>query len=412
MAMMNLMKQYLLSRLQNEASMSFAEFMQAVLYHPEGGYYTTFLQEFGRDFITAPEITPLFAYCLAEQCLDILPHLKQPRLLEFGAGSGQLCCDLLCRLEQLDCLPECYTILEVSGALQQQQRQKIDQHIPHLSDRVQWIQTWPDDAFEGVIIANEVLDAMPVHRFLYMDDQLYEIYVGLNQDNGTCHTPSGAQRGISNTRYHAKSQEIPHCAPDDVRAVTSQEQMLREVCQVCDNPRLIEHIKRITPNLSAPYQSEVNLLMDGWLEKCGQILSKGLMLIIDYGFPRHEYYHPDRSQGTLMCHYQHRTHTNPFVYLGEQDMTAHVDFTHVAEAGILAGFEVAGFTSQASFLLANGLLSLVSSDNSILSIQQKQVIKTLIQPNEMGELFKVIALTKSWQRPLRGFQIQDRRVML
>jgi len=142
------------------------------------------------------------------------------------------------------------------------------------------------------------------------------------------------------------------------------------------------------------------------------MLKRGVMFIIDYGFPRHEYYHPDRHQGTLMCHYRHRCHIDPLIHLGEQDITAHVDFTHVAEAAVMAGFSVSGYTAQASFLLANGLLTGIDTVQSDQLLQQQQAIKTLIQPNEMGELFKVIALTKQWNTPLRGFQMQDRRASL
>ena len=161
-----------------------------------------------------------------------------------------------------------------------------------------------------------------------------------------------------------------------------------------------------------PYHSEVNLFLEDWLAQCGIMLKRGVMFIIDYGFPQHEYYHPDRHQGTLMCHYRHRAHTNPLIHIGEQDITAHVDFTQVAEAAVKAGFRVSGFGSQASFLLANGLLSLLEEVPADQMLQQKQAVKTLVQPSDMGELFKVIALTKHWDDALRGFQIQDRRASL
>ena len=359
------------SKLNSQAALSFFEFMQMALYDPEGGYYTTGLHKFGQDFVTAPQLTPLFAYSLAQQCVDILSELSEPILFEFGAGSGQLCCDLLTRLAQLNRLPSAYYILEVSGYLQAEQRRMITATIPHLASKVQWLQAWPEVPFEGVILANEVLDAMPVHRFLQTNEALYEIYVGL-----------------------------------------SETRQLQDVLHVCDNPRLAQHVHHCIDSSLFPYQSEVNLQMDDWIAQCSQMLTRGLLLIIDYGFPRHEYYHPDRNQGTLMCHYQHRSHTDPFRHIGKQDITAHVDFTHVAETGVAAGFEISGFTSQASFLLANGLLNLIDESKSKSLLQQQQAIKTLVQPNEMGELFKVIALTKAWDLPLRGFQMHDRRVML
>lgn len=363
---------FLFSKIKAQHSITFAEFMQIALYAPQGGYYTVGLQHFGKDFTTAPQLTPLFAYTLANQCIDILRSLTHPIIFEFGAGSGQLCVDLLLRLEQLGSLPVEYHILEVSGALQAQQRQLIKDVIPHLASKVIWLDTWPTDAFEGVILANEVLDAMPVHRFLQTQEGLFEMGVSLN-NNG----------------------------------------ILQEVLLPCTNTRLSEQVRACVPSNIYPYQSEINLYLEDWLAHCGRMLTKGLMLVLDYGFPRHEYYHPDRYEGTLMCHFQHRAHTNPYLHLGDQDITAHVDFTHVAEAGVAAGFQVSGFTSQASFLLANGLLSLLSDDvkpDDLL--QQQHAVKTLIQPNEMGELFKVMALTKAWQEPLRGFQMQDRRARL
>ena len=355
-------------KLTEQSSLSFSEFMQMALYDPEAGYYTSTISQFGQDFVTSPEISPLFAYCLAQFCQDILAHYHHPTLLEFGAGSGKLCVDLLTALEQLNCLPECYYILEVSATLKQLQHQTIHKAIPHLASRVVWLQSWPDQPFEGVVLANEVLDAMPVHRFMQTEDELYEIRVGLSK--------------------------------------TGQ---FQDVLQVCADPRLKKQVQAsLDPSLH-PYQSEVNLFIDDWLLESSKMLKSGLMLIIDYGFPRQEYYHPDRYQGTLMCHYQHRAHPDPYVHIGLQDITAHVDFTHVAEAAQAAGFEVSGFCAQGAFLLENGLLSLLSAQNNEASSQMHAAVKTLVQPNEMGELFKVMALTKHWDKPLRGFQMQDRR---
>jgi SAM-dependent MidA family methyltransferase len=168
----------------------------------------------------------------------------------------------------------------------------------------------------------------------------------------------------------------------------------------------------LSPDLF-PYQSEANLFIDDWLQECHAMLNTGAVFLLDYGFPRHEYYHPDRHQGTLMCHYQHRAHTNPLTHIGEQDITAHVDFTHVADAAVSAGFHVAGYTNQASFLLANGLLNcLTDIADEHQRVKSQQALKQLIQPNEMGELFKVIALTKQLDFSLNGFQLHDKRVSL
>lgn len=354
--------------------MPFAEFMQLALYHPEFGYYSAGLQKFGRqgDFVTAPELTPLFGQTLANQALQVLQTLTTPILFEFGAGSGRLCVDILQHLESLDCLPFAYQILEVSTDLRLRQMALVDKEIPHLANRIHWLNQWPTEAFEGVIIANEVLDAMPVQRFLQTQSGISESYISLD----------------------------------------SREQ-LTEIFKPCTNQRLLSYLEKSFPGDIFPYLSEANLFIDGWIAECSKMLSRGAMILIDYGFPRHEYYHPDRNQGTLMCHYQHQAHPDPLQNIGDQDITAHVDFTHVAEAACDAGFQVDGFTNQAAFLLSNDILNLLERcPEGLNRIKAQQAIKQLIQPDEMGELFKVIALTKNLDLDLAGFQLHDKRVSL
>jgi SAM-dependent MidA family methyltransferase len=348
--------------------------MHRALYTPHLGYYSGGLPKLGQegDFITAPELTPLFGKALANQCLQVMAGLEQPILFEFGAGSGQLCVDILSHLESLNALPIEYHILEVSGTLQARQQEHIEAKIPHLAPRVRWLSQWPDKAFKGVIIANEVLDAMPVHRFLQSTQGLLESYIDLDKQGQLC-----------------------------------------ELFKPCINGRLIDYVKTVLPKEQTPYQSEANLFIEDWMRHCYAMLDAGALIILDYGFPRHEYYHPERQQGTLMCHYQHRAHPDPLIHIGEQDITAHVDFTQVAEAGFDAGFHVAGYTNQAAFLVANGLLSVLSNiDNERERVRHQQAVKQLVQPHEMGELFKVIALTKAIDYPLIGFQWQDKRASL
>lgn len=362
------------AKLRQKGAIPFVEFMHQALYAPNLGYYSSGSQKFGRngDFITAPELTPLFGQALANQCQQVLARLVSPILFEFGAGSGQLCVDILTRLERLNSLPCEYHILEVSGHLQDRQRQLISSKLPHLVDKVKWLSQWPTQAFSGVVIANEVFDAMPAHRFLQTEAGLLESYITL--------TPADE---------------------------------LQEVFKPCTNTRLAAHVHTALPRDIYPYQSEANLFMDDWFRQSYAMLDAGMVLIIDYGFPRHEYYHPDRATGTLMCHYRHLAHTNPLAHLGEQDITAHVDFTHVAEAADAAGFHVAGYTNQASFLLANGLLSLIEGVvDERAKINSQQAVKQLLHPSEMGELFKVIALTKKIELALNGFQMQDKRASL
>jgi SAM-dependent MidA family methyltransferase len=352
----------------------FVAFMQMALYTPGEGYYSSGLQKFGSqgDFITAPELTPLFGKTLANQCQQILSTLESPLLFEFGAGTGALCVDLLSHLETLNCLPKSYCILELSANLRHRQQELIQQKIPHLADRVEWLDSWPETPFNGVVLANEVLDAMPIHRFMKTDKGIQESYVTLNEQN-----------------------------------------QLTELFKPCQDPRLLAYIKENLNLENTPYLSEANLFIEDWMLSIYRMINQGAVLLIDYGFPRHEYYHPDRNQGTLMCHYKHHSHPSPLLHPGEQDITAHVDFTHVAEAGQQAGFHIAGYTNQASFLLANGLLSLVHDiENEPEQFQAKQAIKQLTQPSEMGELFKVIALTKNIEIDLNGFQLHDKRASL
>lgn len=348
--------------------------MQEALYAPSLGYYTAGLQKFGLDgdFITAPELTPLFGKTLANQCQQVLSELDTPIVFEFGAGSGRLCVDLLTQLEKLHCLPIEYHILEISNSLKHRQKELIQREIPQFANKVRWLSSWPMEPFNGVVLANEVLDAMPVARFLQTANGLLESYVTLNE------------KGV-----------------------------LEEVFKPSTDPRLFAHVQTVLSKNLFPYQSEVNLFIDGWLQQCHTMLHQGAVFLLDYGFPRHEYYHPDRHQGTLMCHFRHLAHTNPLTHIGEQDITAHVDFTHVADASVSAGFHVAGYTNQASFLLANGLLNLLSeiADEHEL-VKSQQAVKQLIQPNEMGELFKVMALTKDLDLALNGFQLHDKRMSL
>ncbi len=366
--------QKLQQQLAQEKEIPFMEFMQLALYDPHQGYYSSGLTKIGSqgDFITAPELTPLFGYTLANQCQQVLSLLKNPMILEFGAGTGALCVAVLEHLEQLTALPEAYLILELSAHLRHCQKELVQEKIPHLAHKVQWLEQWPSTSFNGIIIANEVLDAMPVHRFKLSEDRLLESYISID--------PQG---------------------------------QLIEQFKACHNERLLTYLHNKLPHLQPVYVSEVNLFIDDWIKQNYQLLEQGMVLLIDYGFPRHEYYHPDRQQGTLMCHYQHHAHSNPLIHVGEQDITAHVDFTHIAEAGQNAGFHVAGYTNQASFLLANGLLHLVNNiERERESFRAKQAVKQLIQPSEMGELFKIIALTKNLDIPLNGFLLNDKRVSL
>jgi len=364
--------------LQQKGVISFARFMELALYAPGLGYYSAGAQKFGAagDFVTAPEISPLFAHCLARQCQQVLAELNGGDILEFGAGSGALAIEILLELERLHCLPAHYFILEVSADLQQRQRQNLQQRIPHLFERVSWLATLPAKPLQGVILANEVIDAMPVHRFILENNAIKELGVA----------------------WENEQLIVRKIAPLNPALSSAVLQLQKEVLDKVTN-----------------YSSEINLLLPGWLQSMSEKLQRGLILLIDYGFSRNEFYHPDRNQGTLMCHYRHYAHSDPFWLPGLQDITAHVDFTAAAEAGHAAGLTVSGYATQAAFLLSCGLLTLEASlvqHNLVEQLRLSQQIQKLTAPHEMGELFKVLALTKALAQPLLGFTLQDFRKRL
>lgn len=347
----------------------FAQFMQLALYAPGLGYYTAGAHKFGEagDFVTAPEISPLFSQCVARQCQQVIEALGTADILEFGAGSGVMAADILTELECLQALPGHYYILEISPELRARQRATLAQHVPQLLDRVQWLDTLPN-SFTGVVLANEVLDAMPVHRVCINKGVLKEQFVSVEQG---------------------------------------------EFCWVADAPST-EGLEAQLPLSDLPdgYCTEVNLAAPAWVASVSHMLVAGAILAIDYGYPRSEYYHPQRHAGTLLCHYRHRAHADPFVYPGLQDITAHVDFSAIAHAADSAGLEVAGFTTQAHFLMACGLDRVIAnSGNGDLQAQMtlSQQIKRLTLPSEMGEVFKVLAVTRQLDIELRGFALQDFR---
>ena len=362
----------LAKRICNEASqdaLPFSRFMQMALYEPELGYYSAGKHKFGEggDFITAPELGPAFAYCLAEQCQQVLESIPGGAIFEAGAGQGQLALDLLLELEKRQALPGQYLILELSTSLRAIQQEKFEQHAPHLLDMVEWIGDFPDN-FAGVVLANELLDAMPVEIFEVQDANV--VRMGVQCKNGEFNMIPGAA--------------LPAEAANRIRQL----------------------------GLPSGYRSEINLQAEAWIARVSRALAQGVVLLIDYGFPRHEYYHPQRNSGTLMCHYRHHAHADPLVLVGLQDITAHVDFTAVADAALENGLDVLGYTSQGAFLAGSGLETLFSqsdANNSREHLQLTAQVKKLTHPSEMGELFKVIALGKHFGEPLSGFMLQDRR---
>ncbi len=354
-------------------SIDFMRFMELALYAPGLGYYSSCARKLGEggDFVTAPEIGSLFARSLARQCQQVFRQLGGGDILEVGAGSGALAADLLTTLAGAGHLPGRYLILELSAELRFRQAEYLAAKIPHLARYVTWLDRLPDEGLRGVVLANEVLDAMPVQRFRSHPDGIRLLNVSWEPDGFVWH-------------------EVP--------APTAFSNLLRT---------------RLDPAvLPAGYTSEVNLQAEAWMRSIAGTLASGVILIIDYGFPRDEYYHADRDTGTLMCHYRHRVHEDPLILVGLQDITAHVDFTAIAEAGFAAGLSVLGYTSQAAFLLATGIADAMQDATATdpkAHLRNAQEIRKLTLPHEMGELFKVMALGRGLAEPLSGFALQDRR---
>jgi SAM-dependent MidA family methyltransferase len=345
---------------------SFSRYMELALYAPGLGYYTAGAHKFGEagDFITAPEMSALFGRTLARQVQQVMAS-SALHILELGAGSGKLAADMLAELEQLGNLPDSYSILEVSADLRQRQQALLQQRLPHLFERVCWLDALPEQ-FSGAVVANEVLDALPVHLVYWRDSALAERGVVV-QGEGF----AWAERDIMDAALREAAQKI--VVPDD-------------------------------------YVSEIGLAARGLIQSLASRLQSGALLFIDYGFGAREFYHAQRNKGTLMCHYRHHAHDDPFYLPGLQDITAHVNFTDVAEAGIDAGLSLIGYTNQAFFLINGGITELLAQhdpeqlrDYLPLSAQ----LQKLTSPAEMGDLFKVIALGKGMDASLSGFSRGD-----
>ena len=352
---------------QSAGWLSFADFMRMALYTPDLGYYSGGAKKFGigGDFVTAPEISPLFAQTLARQVAQVLA-VTNGDLLELGAGTGKLAADLLLALHAAESTPRQYFILEVSAYLRQIQKETLQKSLsPELFMRVVWLDVLPQD-FVGVMLGNEVLDAIPVHLIHKTAGRLYE-------------------RGVAN-------------AGDFI-----WQDRLLETGDLFD----------LATSLGLPneYLTEVCPAASGLIASLAQALQCGVIIMLDYGFSAREYYHPQRNLGTLMCHYQHYSHIEPLIYVGLQDITAHVDFTSVAHAGVGHDLALSGFCTQAQFLMNCGILDLmsqVSAHDMANYAPLAAAAQKLLSPAEMGDLFKVIAFSKEIEEPLLGFSVGDK----
>lgn len=344
-------------------AIGFERFMDLALYAPGLGYYSAGARKFGAegDFVTAPELSPLFSRCLAVQCAEVLAAVGGGDILELGAGTGALAVGMLKEMAQLQQLPGRYLILEVSADLRERQRRMLAEQTPALLGKVEWLERLPP-AFTGVIVGNELLDALSVSRFRRTSQGFEEFTVAVEGGRFVwCLRPASAE-------LHA--------------ALTTLESTLPQP--------LVED-----------YRSEICMRLPALLYSLADLLTRGALLLVDYGYPRDAYYHPDRYMGTLMCHYRQRAHDDPFLHPGLQDITAHVDFTAVAEAATAAGLELAGYTTQAHLLLALGI------DELAHDWRAAREVKLLTLPDEMGERFKAVAFSKRLDIALRGFSLRD-----
>jgi SAM-dependent MidA family methyltransferase len=357
----------------------FDAWMRLALYAPGLGYYSAGATKIGGagDFVTAPEVSSLFSRCLARQAADVL-RVTGGDILELGAGSGRMAADVLTELLALDAVPEHYYILEVSADLAVRQRQRLAELPDVLSQRVQWLDRWPDPPMRGVVLANEVLDAMPVERFVLRGEP-------------------GAQRvhalGVSLT-----DEGFAWC---ETEAIPELDHAVRSILDSLPDP------------LPDGYVSEVCLAFQPWMASLAAQLDQGVALLIDYGLPRAQLYHPERVDGSLRCHFRHRAHDDPFINVGLQDITAWVDFTRVAEAADSADLDVLGFATQAAFLIGAGMEPLLTREMEIAAEDPRRraqlagEARRLMLPGEMGEIFKVIALGRQFDQELSGFGTQS-----
>ena len=352
---------------------SFEQYMELALYAPGLGYYSAGSRKLGAagDFVTAPEISPLFGRTLAVQCEEILASLGPVDLLEFGAGTGVMAADLLTELAERGCMPHRYLIVEVSADLRERQCATLRGRLGEWAEQhVEWLDR-PPRGFTGIVLANELLDAFPVERFRIRGDTANSLGVTWQLGRLDWSEARATDRSLSAVRTIETALKRP--LPDG-------------------------------------YTSEWSPRLAPWIATLAGSMERGVVLLIDYGLPRAQYYRPDRSDGTLLCHFRHHFHPDPFIHVGLQDIGAWVDFTAVADAAVTAGFRVAGFATQAHFLIGNGIEKLLgaipTSDlEGRLQVARQAMMLTL--PADMGERFKVIGLTKGYDAPLAGFSVRD-----
>lgn len=378
---------------RHDGWLAFDDYLRVVLYAPGLGYYSAGSTKLGRegDFVTAPELSALFGRALARQCEQILQGLGGGDILELGAGSGSLAAVMLPLLQERHCLPRYYDILEISADLAARQRSRLSSLPAELFQRIRWRTGLPEEPLRGVMLANEVVDALPFRRFILTGEGLRERGVAASADGTLMLADRAADAALAaEVQRTAESIRVtyPMSEPAGAEAAAQPNQL----------------------PWPTGYQSELCLLLAPWIASLSRALARGALLILDYGLPRSDYYHPERMRGTLRCHFRHRAHDDVLRYPGLQDITAWVDFTRVAEAAVEAQLEVAGYCTQAAFLLANGIeADVAQAAEGLPRARLAAEARQLLLPGEMGEHFKAMALTRGWEIALRGFTLQDLR---
>ena len=362
------------AEIRDHGSIPFWRFMELALYAPGLGYYSAGKTKFGAsgDFITAPEIGSLFARCVARATAPVLRAGTEADFLEVGGGSGAFAAAALAEWEQLGCLPQRYRILDRSAELRARQRATLEARVPHLLGRVDWPDTPAEQPWRGVLFANEVIDALPVHRFVMRDGEPRELHVAVDAEG----------------RFIDVEREADTMLTAAVAAL--QQDLLAP--------------------LPEGYRSEILPQLPWWIDAvCGQLVA-GLAIFVDYGYPRREYYLPQRDDGTLICHYHHRAHGDALRWPGLQNITSFVDFTALALAGTHARLPLAGFNAQASFLIAAGILDMVEEATQLSEIERyrlAQEVKRLTLPGEMGERFKLMSFARAIDHVPEAFTSYD-----
>ncbi len=352
---------------------SFAEFMHEALYAPGLGYYSAGATKFGADgdFTTAPEVSAVYGNIVARQCAEVLAGIDAGGVLEFGAGTGKLAADMLQAFDRLGVMPSTYNILEVSADLRERQESLLRREVPQFADKVSWLSDIPK-THRGVIVANEVLDALPVERFVRRSDAICQLGVGLQKDEFvSVERPAAA---------------LLAAAVADIEA-------------------------ELGDAFADGFVSEVSLAVPAWIADIGDCLEQGVAFLFDYGLSRREYYAADRSDGWLRCHFRHHAHNDPYIYPGIQDITAWIDFSAVAGAAVSNDMDIVGYVTQSQFLMAGGLNLEMENFAELPLPQQLELsgqIKTLTLPGEMGEKFKCIALGRGEVPTPSAFHHADR----